>query len=360
VNDLAGPVALALVGLWIAYLVPHKLRHRQQLLESRADDRYSEALRVVAVSRRPGRSEPSDGRDRGLLSHTARRSTQDVGAPAAHARPGLLTPGRGIAVQQTATATGGTTVDRPHATSDRLSADAVRRAAQARSAHAAAVARRGAAARRRAVLAGVLLAATVAGWALAGLATVTWVAGAVPSLLLVSVLVLGRRAVLAGRAADATWAATEAELSTVSTPTRTVRAAPVVTGRAVHPSDASTEVFARIVADGGESTGTVRHASTRTGATPVVAHADATATSAVPAVDSWSPVPVPRPTYTYKPVAPRRDPLPLGEVEGSTSMAAPAAPQVAAHDDESDAEPAPATGGIDLDAVLAKRRASGE
>ena len=30
VNDLAGPVALALVGLWVAYLVPHKLRHRQQ------------------------------------------------------------------------------------------------------------------------------------------------------------------------------------------------------------------------------------------------------------------------------------------------------------------------------------------
>ena len=51
-NDLAGPVALALVGLWGAYLVPHKLRYRQQLLESRADDRFSEALRVVAVSDR--------------------------------------------------------------------------------------------------------------------------------------------------------------------------------------------------------------------------------------------------------------------------------------------------------------------
>src|SRR4029078_7568101 len=52
VNDLAGPVALALVGLWVAYLVPHKLRYRQQLLESRAEDRFSEALRVVAVTRR--------------------------------------------------------------------------------------------------------------------------------------------------------------------------------------------------------------------------------------------------------------------------------------------------------------------
>ena len=48
-TDLAGPVALALVVLWVAYLVPHKLRHRQQLLESRAEDRYSDGLRVVAI-----------------------------------------------------------------------------------------------------------------------------------------------------------------------------------------------------------------------------------------------------------------------------------------------------------------------
>ena len=35
-----------------------------------------------------------------------------------------------------------------------------------------------------------------------------------------------------------------------------------VTGRAVHPSDASTEVFERIVEDKGETGGPVRHAST--------------------------------------------------------------------------------------------------
>ena len=70
VNDLAGPVALALVGLWVAYLVPHKLRYRQQLLESRADDRFSEALRVVAVTDRRirlgGRAPRSAGRRRAV------------------------------------------------------------------------------------------------------------------------------------------------------------------------------------------------------------------------------------------------------------------------------------------------------
>ncbi|MEZ0446924.1 hypothetical protein AB5970_03570, partial [Cellulomonas sp. ICMP 17802] len=106
-NDLAGPVALALVGLWVAYLVPHKLRHRQQLLESRADDRFSEALRVVAVSDRRIRQEAASAECGPTASRTA----------------GLLTPGKGLPVA-TGSATGGTTVDRPHGTQDRITADA--------------------------------------------------------------------------------------------------------------------------------------------------------------------------------------------------------------------------------------------
>ena len=168
-NDLAGPVALALVGLWVAYLVPHKLRYRQQLLESRADDRFSEALRVVAVSDRRNRLEVVSG-------------------PPVSSTAGLLTPGKGLPVA-TGSATGGTTVDRPHGTQDRITADAARRAAQARAARAASVARRGAAARRRALLAGFLLVATVVGWAAVGLIPlVTWVAGVAPTVLLGSVL----------------------------------------------------------------------------------------------------------------------------------------------------------------------------
>lgn len=364
-NDLAGPVALALVGLWVAYLVPHKLRYRQQLLESRADDRFSEALRVVAVSDRRIRQEAA--------------ST----GPTVSSTAGLLTPGKGLPVA-TGSATGGTTVDRPHGTQDRITADAARRAAQARAARAASVARRGAAARRRALLAGFLVVATVVGWAAVGLSPlVTWVAGVVPTVLLGSVLVLGRRAVLAGREADEAWEQRIADerrtasgprtgaMRAVATATTAAPAAPAapapaaapveapaafVTGRAVHPSDASTEVFARIVADKGESDGPVRHAST--GQVPVVRRP---VSERAPEVESeqdeaWSPVPVPRPTYTMKPSAPRREPAPLENLEGSTAA------RTADADDERAPLEAPleTTGSIDLNAVLAKRRAAGE
>lgn len=434
VDDLAGLVALALVALWGAYLVPHKLRHRQQLLESRADDRFSEALRVVAVSERTGRLRRSG---------TFRRSREapavgsaDCGTTSGGS-PGLLTPGAGLPVLHAGPGTGGATVDRPTATQDRITADAARRAAQARAARAASVARRAAAARRRAVLAGVLVVATIAGWTVAGLApTATWVAGAVPSVLLGGVLVLGRRAVLAGRAADAAWEARMADERRVSggprtgamravaeasraasaptsAPTRaasgaqpTVRAsspereAPVtehaseaapqqatssdphvphamVTGRAVHPSEASTEVFARIVEDRGEADAPARHAST--GQTPVVRTGVADrlakarpetddATQATPAEDedgAWSPVPVPRPTYTMKATAPRREPAPLEDAASTSSTAsAPTAGTVTEPVAEVVAEvaepPAATTGSIDLNAILAKRRAAGE
>ncbi|KQY42879.1 hypothetical protein [Cellulomonas sp. Root137] len=375
-NDLAGPVALALVGLWVAYLVPHKLRHRQQLLESRADDRFSEALRVVAVSDRRIRLEASSAECGPTASSTA----------------GLLTPGKGLPVA-TGSATGGTTVDRPHGTQDRMTADAARRAAQARAARAASVARRGAAARRRALLAGFLVVATVVGWTVVGLnPLVTWVAGAVPTVLLGSVLVLGRRAVLAGREADEAWAqkiaderrvasgprtgamravATASRTAPVAkpapTPAQEAPAAPLeapmafVTGRAVHPSDASTEVFARIVEDKGESEGPARHAST--GQVPVVRRSVAeqsTGTAAAEDDEAWSPVPVPRPTYTMKASAPRREPVPLENLEGST--AARTADVEAPADTERTPLEAPVetTGSIDLNAVLAKRRVAGE
>ncbi|MBO3086590.1 hypothetical protein [Cellulomonas fengjieae] len=389
-NDLAGPVALALVGLWVAYLVPHKLRHRQQLLESRADDRFSEALRVVAVSDRRIRQEAA---------------AAECG-PTASSTVGLLTPSRGLPVA-TGSATGGTTVDRPHGTQDRITADAARRAAQARAARAASVARRAAAARRRAVLAGILLAATAVGWAAVGFSPlVTWVAGAVPTVLLSTVLVLGRRAVVAGRAADAAWerkiaderrvasgprtgamravatatrpaattqttkpstkqtkkqttsVAAPAAEATPATPDEAPLEAPTafVTGRAVHPSDASTEVFERIVADKGESGGPVRHAST--GQVPVV-RVEAAEPEASSDDEAWSPVPVPRPTYTMKASAPRREPAPLDNLEGSTAVRAEA--EAPAGVDRAPLEaPVETTGSIDLNAVLAKRRVAGE
>jgi hypothetical protein len=400
VNDLAGPVALALVGLWVAYLVPHKLRHRQQLLESRADDRYSEALRVVAVSDRPGRAHRSERK----IARPASASAECTPRIAARS---LLTPGKGVPALPAGTATGGTTVDRPLGTQERLAADAARRRAQAHAARAAAVARRQAAARRRAVLAVGLVALTVVGWgAAAATAALTWVVGAVPTVLLGSVLVLGRRASRSWAAADAEWearlAAERREAArlrprTGATPVVQPAPQPLVTGRAVHPSDTSTQVFKAVVADRGEEAATAPHS---TGATPVVrksvisrptpvvaepteagradkrddrpqrqaaerSQAEAEPPQTTWSDDEWSPVPVPRPTYTMKASAPRREPAPLGEVEGSTAAApapaaAPAAPAEAEQPRPALEPPATTTGTIDLDAVLAKRRAAGE
>ena len=393
-----GVVALAVAALWIAYLVPHKLRYRQQLLESRADDRFSGALRVLAVTGPRGREARRDA------EAAARAGAGADCGPATEKRVGLLTPGRGVPLL-TAGRTGGTTVDRPHGTQDRISADAARRAAQRRAAHAAAVARRGAAARRRAVLALALLVATVAGWTVVGLSTVTVVAAVVPSVLLGGVLVLGRRAVLAGRAADAEWKQRRHEAPPATGAVPLVRnpptAAPAraaagsssasagkgagVKGRAVHPSEAHTEVFARIVDDVEGATAARAPMSSAgrpaTGAIPVVKKADtgAQATVATEAAaeqadgEPWSPVPVPRPTYTTKAAAPRREPAPLGDVEGSTAAAAesagpgrfeaPAAESrpAARADERAPLEPpAATTGSMNLDEILARRRAAGE
>jgi hypothetical protein len=315
VTDLAGPVALALVVLWVAYLVPHKLRHRQQLLESRAEDRYSDGLRVVAVTDRPGRA-----------------ASAPMHRPAARSTTGLLTPGKGVPVRRPVPDTGGTTVDRPTATQDRIATEAARRTAQARAAHAAALARRGAAARRRGMLAGILTLATVAAWVVVGIVpTVGWVVGVVPTVLLGSVVVLGRRAVLAGRAADAAWElrqAAEHRAAAARTATPAAVAAPRsgAPGRAVRPSNTDTEMFAAVVID---------------------------SPTAVDDADGWSPVPVPRPTYTMKAPAPRREPAALENLEGSTAVRPVESVVVAEVAVET-------TGSIDLDAVLAKRRASGE
>lgn len=363
-----------MVGLWIVYLVPHHLRHRQQLLEARVDDRFSGALRVLAVSDRPrGRRRRGERSTPTLLATTA--DCRAVADP----RIGLLTPGRGVPLGTSGAANGGMAVDRPHGTQDRITADAARRSAQQHASHVAAVARRGAAARRRAALAVTLLVASGAGWAVAGLTAVSVLAGVVPTVLLGSVLVLGRRAVVSGHAADAEWERRRREEGLA--PARPTAQSPAVTGRAVRPSDAHTEVFARIVesVEGvapvasvpGVATPVVRR-STRTGSQPTLDEAAADD-------DAWSPVPVPRPTYTLKASAPRREPAPLGDVEGSTAaaqhpVATPRTTTLEADGVSAQASSTPAptvertpiqppattTGAINLDEILARRRAAGE
>lgn len=365
------------VGLWIAYLVPHKLRHRQQLLESRTDDRFSDALRVLAVT-------GPEGSGRRRRAEVAGGVRQDCGP--VEKRAGLLTPGTGNRLATTER--GGAEVDRPHGTQDRIGADAARRAAQLQAAHAAATARRGAAARRRGALAGVLLAATVAGWVVAGVTALGVLAGVVPTVLLAGVLGLGRRAVVQGRLAEDEW---QRRIHEATAPLRERAARPGrkgAAGRAVRPSLSETQAIERVRADVPVRTSTRVRDGGREG-------------------DTWTPVAVPRPTYATKAPAPRREPAPLGEVEGSTHAApvrrttatpdeavavaaeqtpvaatgtdgapasttpsaAPADATPAGAPAPSDAAPArggvtaPATeeptGSIDLNAVLARRRAAG-
>lgn len=362
--EFAGPTALVVVGLWIAYLVPHKLRHRQQLLESRTDDRFSAALRVLAVT-------GPEGSGRRQRADVARAVRPDC-AREDQKRTGLLHAGTGAPVVTTSGAdNGGSDVDRPHGTQDRIGADAVRRAATLHAAHAAATARRGAAARRRGAIAGVLALATAVTWVLVAATATPLLVAVAPSVLLVSVVGLGRRAVVQGQQAEAEWqrriahAAEQARRSVAARPGRVTAG-----GRAVRASATETQAIPQV---GARTERTERvWSGGREG-------------------DSWSPVPVPAPTYTMKASAPHREPAPLGEVEGSTAVrpattsttTAPAersaptqpTPQEAASETVAPAPAATAgtpvapgaaveadgspTGSIDLDAVLARRRASG-
>jgi hypothetical protein len=124
-------------------------------------------------------------------------------------------------------------------------------------------------------------------------------------------------------------------------------------------------MFSTIVQDRGERGRSVRHA---TGAVATVAPQPASERAAG-SDDRWQPIPVPRPTYTMKPAAPRREPVALGDVEASTAVrpaeapapaVAPAGPTVDDGEIRTPVAPVQTTGSIDLNAVLAKRRAAGE
>ncbi|MEV7973391.1 hypothetical protein [Cellulomonas sp. NPDC089187] len=277
----AGPAVFAVIALWIAYLVPHKLRHRQQLLESRTEDRYSAALRVLAVSGPVG----SQRRLRADVGGTIR---PDCGTE--QKRIALLNRGIGAPIGNE-----GRDMDRPHTTAEGMGADAVRKVAQLKAAHAAATARRGAAARRRGVLAASLGVLTVIGWIVGAVTALPLLTALIPTVLLGSVLVLGRRAVVQGEAAEVEW---ERRIAEAATPVvRAPRPGRVgASGRAIRPTVDATQAMPRVGAKSAD-TG-AREASTST----------------------WSPVDVPRPTYTTKPRAPRREPAPLGEVEASTAV----------------------------------------
>ncbi len=310
--------------------------------------------------------------------------------------------------------------------------------------------RRAAAARRRLVLTILLLMASAGAWVAVSLGSARWLFAAIPTVLLVLVLVLGRRAVILGNRADARRAAArgsdDAERGTASTRRKAadggrpsdstartqsaVRPGPVPRVPAA-PQHAVTEIIPRLVPvkstgaaetseptaaesptanakqDAGEEDSDAQGASDvreRSEEQLVIQASDTpepeTDPVHIPSGRAWDPIPVPPPTYTLKAAAPRREPTPLsatdvvtgksaqaeaalaagtaeskpaGTVTAVTVLAKPDASELAeAHsdvggsaggevdDDAGTPAVAPVTLGLDLNEILARRRAAGQ
>lgn len=217
-----------------------------------------------------------------------------------------------------------------------LAAADARRLAAARAARAAASSRRAAAARRRLALTGLMLVAAAGLWA--GFALLTWpvVAPVLATVALAGVVLLGRRAATAGNAADARW---ERELEAIAAHAR---------DRASSSVRKSGRPQLRVDVD-----------PTTLVAEPASA-IEPEAAAQEPREGAWTPVPVPPPAYTLKQSAPRREvsPLVMGAptevIEPVTTERDEAAPAVEATEKRTPVEPA-----IDVQAVLARRRAAG-
>ncbi|MFF2622037.1 hypothetical protein [Oerskovia jenensis] len=276
----AGVAVLALFVIWFAYYVPHRVKQRQQFLDSRVEDRFSGSLRVLGVaSGRRERRAPSGhlggAEGRSLLLGPAVATEPDVGLLLRVSDAGADAPRE---VQQV---TAGGTGHRPSSkegpqtmendvrTGDpRPSIPPGRRAEggfddpfPARKAPSpsriALLERRAKAARRRLVLTILLLLATAGAWVAVGFGLVSWYAAAGPTAALVLVLVLGRQAVLAARRADTAWLADRraAAREAARASRGPVQGSPVaprnvhssrVTGHAVRPSQTSTQMIPRV------------------------------------------------------------------------------------------------------------------
>ncbi|MBE9927155.1 hypothetical protein G8C93_14810, partial [Cellulosimicrobium cellulans] len=203
-ESASGIVALAVFLLWVGFYVPHRVRHRQQLLDARTDDRFSGSLRVLAVAGPGGGGfDRWDARLDGVTTVAAIAS----GPAGAGGRPLLGAAG-------TQSRSEGRTHDEEgtHAMGSTVSASPSRGAPSRRQpaseqSRLELLERRAAAARRRLALTVVLLLATVGVWVVVALGLVPWWAGVVPTAFLGLVLVLGRRAVLAAQRSDAAWLA---------------------------------------------------------------------------------------------------------------------------------------------------------
>lgn len=369
-----GAGILALVGLWVAYLLPQRTRHRDLLLEARSDDRFSGAMRILAVAR-PARTFVTETRDcgPGQLKHdqllTGSMPAVSAAQIAGRAKGAQDMDRPTTGAQRTVSPAGRTRPVSARPVTTPRSSDAAREAAAMRARRAAVAEQRAAAAKRRLALTLTLLSASAIAWTAVSAFSIHVAIPSVLTAMLGGVLVLGRRAVVAGRRADAT-VAVKARSASSPAPVR-----PSVTGRAVHASDVSTQMISSdavraVVARSAEAAATA--SATDVVAAPASAE-DAATTTAVE-VDA-APAPenvvaeggelagfsLPRPTYTMKAAAPRREPAPLHEDDVTTPSNASERASSASVASAEESETVSTEGlGLDLDAILARRRASGE
>ncbi len=345
VDSPAGFVALAILLVWLAYFVPGRLARRERVAAARADDRFSESLRVLAIAG-------------GQKVETAPNGDCAVAKPRTTK---LLVRNP----QQTASLGRGSYMDQPEFSAARATLMTQRRQQ----------------ARRRALLTALLGVITLALLPVALLTAMSawWLA--LPGGLLGVVLVLGRRAVVAQQRADAELVrrarmAHRAELATrmqAGRPgaRRVGRPIPVAQPRIAPTGAVGVVGVVPVVAETGTDTGLGWSASVeevldrvderrgvknRRSAEETVAGADAAGASGVPgaardvavasagATESAKstglaessggarpaekaaatgravrPHRVPRPTYATKPAAPRWEPAPLSaEIQRAT------------------------------------------
>ncbi|TGO03799.1 hypothetical protein [Serinibacter arcticus] len=253
-------------------------------------------------------------------------------------------------------------MNRPTGMADRRTANEARRVAAVRAALAARRAEQAASARRRLVLTIALTVVSVVAWVAVAATPFSPLLATFPTLVLAGVLWLGVRT---ARSERAEWAQVPASLTE---PRRERSAGPTYSPSQLR-SHLSADGVARPTAEAAGAAGL----SWQTGDVPVqISQAvpadretvpepveiDPVVEVAAPSVDvvveaapgSWTPVPVPVPTYTLKPVAIRREAAPYEAPEVAVDAAADVADvSLDVSIDE----------GIDLRAVLARRRAVG-
>ncbi len=255
-------------------------------------------------------------------------------------------------------------MNRPTGMADRRTANEARRVAAVRAALAARRAEQAASARRRLVLTAALGVVSVVAWLAVAATPFSPLLATFPTLVLAGVLWLGVRT---ARAERAEWAQVPASLTE---PRRERSAGPTYSPsqlRSHLSADGAARPSAQTDAQAGLSWQTddvpvqisqAVPAERETVPEPVEVVADSEVGAAPPAdleveaaPGSWTPVPVPVPTYTLKPVAVRREAAPYEAPEVEADVVADATPEVSL--DVSIEQ------GIDLRAVLARRRAVG-